>query len=278
MSNGTAAVTGMNGLLTILRSSVTDGETDPADGEIVGTEGVAPSLDPDSVGIDMRLAQLLCSRLCHDLAGSSGAIHNGIELMGDGAGADPAALSLVAASAAHLNNRLAFYRVAFGLGGGERTMTLDDARTLARDGITSQRVELDWRIEPGDEAETMRSVSIDGVRLALVLVLIGADALPRGGTLRVRYSHTAEGVAIGVTAKGSRAGLAGSLLAAMDLEAAASSLTPRTVHGYFAVALARRLGAGVDVRRNGADEIVLTVSPRRRRRTGPIPFPAVRSG
>jgi histidine phosphotransferase ChpT len=32
---------------------------------------------------DLRIIQLLCSRLCHDLVGPVGAINNGVELIGD---------------------------------------------------------------------------------------------------------------------------------------------------------------------------------------------------
>lgn len=226
------------------------------------------------VTIDMRVAQLLCSRLCHDLVGSSGAIHNGIELMSEDGGTDPAALSLIAASATHLNNRLAFYRVAFGLGGGGPTMTLDAAKALVLGVIASHRVEVDWRIEPRKRDGRNQSLLADEIRLVLGLVLIGADALPRGGTLRVRCVRTAAGTEANVAARGARAGLPENLLAAMNPDVPSDSLTPRTVHGYFTASLARRLGAAVAMETANADEVALAVSLPRPRQTEPIPFPA----
>ena len=68
--------------------------------------------------VDLKVVQLLSSRLCHDLVGPAGAVHNGIELyeeMGPGEGAD--ALKMVAASVEQLSARLGFFRLAFGLGG-----------------------------------------------------------------------------------------------------------------------------------------------------------------
>lgn len=130
---------------------------------------------------------MLCSRLCHDLVGPSGAIHNGIKFMGEDGGADAAALSLVAASATELNNRLALHRVAFGLTGGSRqAMTLQETMELANGVMASHRGELDWRIEPCEGDDRVQSLPADEIRLILSLLLIGRDVLPRSGTLRVR--------------------------------------------------------------------------------------------
>ncbi len=241
--------------------------------------GVGSPLDDNGVATDMRVARLLCSRLCHDLAGASGAIHNGVELLSEDEGADPAALSLIAASAQHLNNRLAFYRVAFGLGGGAgRTMTVDEAKALAGGVLASPRVHLDWRIECGAERGTEfnanRAFPADEMRLALILVLIGADALPRGGTLNVRCAGTAAGTEVSVIARGARARLPASLRAAIDPRVPAGALTSRTVHGYLAAVLARRLGAAVAIGSPDPDACALTVSLPRPRQAEPIPLPA----
>jgi len=59
------------------------------------------------MNVDLKVAQLLASRLCHDLVGPIGAINAGLELMEDGyagnlggsVGDDPAARDLLANSA-----------------------------------------------------------------------------------------------------------------------------------------------------------------------------------
>ena len=95
------------------------------------------------VGDDLRLAQLLCSRLCHDLAGPAGAIGNGLEMLMDDPG-DAATRELLVESGGHLNRRLAFYRTAFGLRGGRPEMALDEARSLAGGYLAGGRTTLDW--------------------------------------------------------------------------------------------------------------------------------------
>ena len=224
---------------------------------------------------NLRIAQLLCSRLCHDLVGPSGAIHNGIEFMSEDGGADAAALSLVAASATELNNRLAFYRLAFGLAGGaHQTMTLQEAADCARGVMASLRVTLDWRVDMGAEGDRIEYLPVDDIRLILGQVLIGKDALPRGGTVSVRCVRTGAGIKVSVVTQGPRAGLPSELLAAMNPDAPLDSLTSRTVHAYFLAALARQRGADMSVEQTTADEVALTVSLRPSRNADPVPFPA----
>ena len=263
-------------------------QKDPLDGslrrgpmsiEARGAGGGAPqpadqSQDHKDDFIDLRVAQLLCSRLCHDLAGSSGAIHNGIELMSEQGGADATALSLIAASSANLKNRIAFYRVAFGLSGGaNRMMTLSEARDLASGVIAGPRVQLDWRTEALDGTGERLSFPLDEIRLALGLVLIGADALPTGGTLRVRWIATAAGTELSVVAKGVRAALPETLVAAMNPEVSVESLTSRTVHACFTATLARRLGTAVEIDGANADEVTLKASLPRPWQAHTILFP-----
>ena len=65
-------------------------------------------------------ASLLCSRLCHDLLSPVGALNNGLELLADET--DPAmrerCLDLLSESARVSANKLKFFRLAFGAGGG----------------------------------------------------------------------------------------------------------------------------------------------------------------
>src|SRR5207244_8833252 len=66
------------------------------------------------------LASLLCSRLCHDLMSPVGALNNGIELLADEQDPDmrEKCLELLADSARASANKLKFFRLAFGAGGG----------------------------------------------------------------------------------------------------------------------------------------------------------------
>ena len=95
--------------------------------------------------MDLRVAQLLSSRLCHDLVGPIGAVNTGLELLQEGFDDDEKALGLVADSAGEASRRLTFFRGAFGFGAGDKgEATLNEARKLALGLLASGKVALDW--------------------------------------------------------------------------------------------------------------------------------------
>lgn len=64
---------------------------------------------------DLELAQLLCTRLCHDLAGPIGAVAAGVELIGDDpAMADAETIGLIGDSSNAASRKLKFMRAALG--------------------------------------------------------------------------------------------------------------------------------------------------------------------
>ena len=63
----------------------------------------------------MRISELLCLRLCHDLISPVAAVSNGLELLGDDMASE--ITSLLSFSVAQAAGWLMFSRVAYGLGG-----------------------------------------------------------------------------------------------------------------------------------------------------------------
>jgi histidine phosphotransferase ChpT len=134
----------------------------------------------DIVGEDLDLVALVCSRLCHDLAGSIGAVNNGIELLAEEG--DPAirdeAIGLIAQSGGDAARRLAFFRLALGAAGG-----LDDPMALGDLVQTAKAY-----FAGGKVAVALPENSMDGLpkplgKALLLLLALTAQALVRGGTL-----------------------------------------------------------------------------------------------
>lgn len=129
---------------------------------------------------DLTLASMLSSRICHDLASPIGALGNGVEFLG--ARVDDAtrehATRVIADSVRQASARLAFYRAAFGVGGsiGDR-VRLSELRDMTAAILEGGRVQLDW--DPGEE-----EIAHGPMRLMMNLILLGTEALPRGGVLR----------------------------------------------------------------------------------------------
>lgn len=192
--------------------------------------------------IDLRIAQLMSSRLCHDLVGAVGAVNAGLEMAGDGS-QDPAqALELVGVSAREVERRLAFFRVAFGLGSGAKPGGhAAEARTLASNLLEGGRVELDW-----PAAELPDSLTPTAAKLLLNMILVAQESLPRGGSLAVRFAAMPEGLGMALTSRGEGAALRAETRDALDLTAPSDALSARGIHGRIAAVLAESLGGALE--------------------------------
>ncbi|MFQ5785551.1 MAG: histidine phosphotransferase family protein [Alphaproteobacteria bacterium] len=194
---------------------------------------------------DLRLAALLCTRLCHDLVGPVGAINNGLELLAEpGAGSDDDVVRLIRQSAGETARRLQYFRAAYGLPAGSgKQRALDRARELAGSFFAEGKLALDWPEAPG----TAPAAEEDCAQLILNLLLCASETLPRGGRLAVRCEPAGDGFTLSVDASGPaikidaglRSGLAG------DREIAA--LGPREVQPHFTFHLAKTLGASLEL-------------------------------
>ncbi len=184
---------------------------------------------------DVTLAELLCARLCHDLAGPVGAAAAGAELLEDGGDGETAAL--VAISAAGAVARLKFFRAALGPSGSPQPAAA--MRDLAAAYLKSA-------MAGGGMAMTLKwdcqADRLDGdvARLALNLVLIARDALPRGGEVAVAIATTG---AIIVGFHGTGAGLGAEAAAA--LAPGGQSDGPRGAQAWLTRRLAEKIGRNI---------------------------------
>lgn len=194
---------------------------------------------------DLNLTALLCSRLCHDLISPIGAVNNGLEVLGeeDDEAMKAQAIDLVSYSAGEAVRRLQFYRMAFGSSGGNSaTLAVGDARKAARGLLSSGRTTLDW---PESTPDQEPALSKTGLKLLLNLVLVGVEALARGGSIGIQFENTGQSAELIVTADGDRAALNDGFLAALSGEMAADLLDARTAQPFYSAQLAKALGAPI---------------------------------
>ena len=214
---------------------------------------------------DIALAQLMASRLCHDLVGPLGAVSAGLELMGEAAASekvDGDALRLAIKSADQVTRRVTFLRQALGAGSGGAD-PLAEARSLSATFLGGGPVALEWTGGDG--------VADSGGRVAKLLlnmVLIGAEALQRGGIVRVGITENGAGLELLVEAEGDRVtpreGLAEAILAGSaetpENGGFLPGLSARSVQGFYCGRLARALGAGIRVV-SSETRLTLAVAP-----------------
>ncbi len=206
--------------------------------------------------IDLRVAELLTSRLCHDLVGPIGAVSNGMELLNDG-GLDMAddALKLIQNSADQASSLLQFYRMAYGMAGNRQGGDLTPLRDVAAQYFARLKVSLDWSAGPAPQG-----LSDLAGKLVLNMLVLAAEALPRGGTAGVILSAEGRTNDITVLAVGPDAALRDETRAGLADAVAVDDLTPQSVHAYFTRLVARRLGAELKVDPSGPGQLRFTVS------------------
>ena len=187
------------------------------------------------VAIDFRVLELLCGRLCHDLISPVGAINNGIELLDDD---DPEfvkeAMTLIGQSAKKAGQRLQFYRFAYGTAGtGASGGSAVDARDCVQALLDGGKVRCEW-----DAA--VSALPLAWQRLACNLVVLAAEALPRGGTVSVQAKGSP---GLEITAEGDSLKLPDEQRAALDAAMMPEDLTARSVHAFYTNRLAQQIGA-----------------------------------
>jgi histidine phosphotransferase ChpT len=211
----------------------------------------------NDMAADLRIAELMVSRLCHELAGPLGAVGNGLELLSmEGPDNNSGAVDLTSRSARRATDLLQFYRIAYGRSGAERQDDPSHLRDLAVAALAHDRVALDW---PDDML-----VPAGSGRLILNMTAVAAEALPRGGTVRVRAGHGGgleSAPRISVSGEGDKLLLSEDLRAALHLEATVAALTARNVHAFLTQALARQMEGELAVD-HGPDRLTLSVAIR----------------
>jgi histidine phosphotransferase ChpT len=196
---------------------------------------------------DTDFSALLCARLCHDLISPVSAARNGIAMAQDES--DPEmraeAMALTADGLTDAVDKLKVYRIAYGMAGPGTT--LSEARKATQGLYARGRVEVDWPDGGTD-------LGPEEVRLLVNLVLLGAEAVARGGTVRV----VPVGEGFTVEATGGRTGFAPDVQAVLDGETS-EGLTPRQIQAALTIRLATRQGRKV-VHEAAESKVTLTAN------------------
>jgi histidine phosphotransferase ChpT len=188
------------------------------------------------------LAALLCARLCHDLVSPISAIGAALDVLQDPSAEDMhgQALDLIRKSADQGWAKLEFTRLAFGAGGSAPgRIESGELRRVTEGMFNSEKLAIDWNVEAVD---TEKGVA----RMLLNLCLLGAEALPRGGTVNI--TSDIDGTHFRIESNGRRARLA------PDVEAALSGRTPeegydaRSIQPFYTNELAKRAGGKTTAR------------------------------
>jgi len=201
------------------------------------------------------LASLLCSRLCHDLMSPVGALNNGIELLADETDPDmrEKCLELLGDSARASANKLKFFRLAFGAGGGFGAMIETGEAQTALAGLygPEKRIELSWMVaEP--------KLPKDAVKLLLNLAMLAGDALVRGGQLTVGAEQSGGNLEMVIRAEGPRVLLDPTLRETLTGTTSAD-IEPRAAGAWLAQTLVAEQGGSIQLSDPSEELLVIGV-------------------
>lgn len=199
-----------------------------------------PKLTPSS------LAALLCARICHDLVSPVGALGTAIEILDDDSNADmhDDALDLIKSSSRRAAAKLKFLRLAFGAGGSAPGVVgAEEITSLVSDMFADAKAAVAFDFHE-DGVEKVRA------RVLLNLTMLGVQAVPRGG--EVRIVTTDESIAI--ISKGPRAKLDETVERALLGRSPDHGFDGRSIQPFYTSMIARE--AGGQVTATAGEEIV----------------------
>ena len=200
------------------------------------------------------LASLLCSRLCHDLMSPVGALNNGIELLADETDPDmrEKCLELLAESARASANKLKFFRLAFGAGGGFGDDIDTREAEAALEGLfgPERRIELGWMVS-GDKLPK------GAVKLLLNLALLAGDALVRGGRLDVGAESDGRQIELVIRGEGPRILLDPALRQTLAAGSSDGTVEPRAAGAWLAHSLAAEAGGTIRLSDPASDVLMI---------------------
>ena len=189
--------------------------------------------------LDIRVVELLCSRLCHELVSPVGAINNGVELIEE-MGADMAdeAIGLIAHSADQASRRLRLLRLAYGAASSDKS-GLAEVAQAAEGYFAGSKIKLEW---PPGRLEQASQLQPGIGKVLLNLIILAEEALAYGGRIVIEPGSDGNPR---VAAIGRNAGLKAEAAQALTGDIAIETLTPRTVHAYVTGRFAQHLNLKV---------------------------------
>lgn len=209
--------------------------------------------------IDIRLLELLASKICHDLISPVGAINNGIELVEDiGGSVVNEAMKLISTSAQQAAKRLRLFRMAYGKAGSEQGVTLKDIRATAKDFLSTGKCKLTWGDDPAFADVTEQKGSL---KMVLCLTMMAEDVLSHGGDITVETASEPNKVGVKVTIAGSHAQLSEAMHLALKGESTVDDVTPRTVHAYVMGRMVDYYGFKINVQQHSPELLTLVLMP-----------------
>ncbi|MGE0565808.1 MAG: histidine phosphotransferase ChpT [Pseudolabrys sp.] len=202
----------------------------------------------------LDLAALLCSRVCHDLISPIGAIVNGLEVLEEEKDEETRqfALDLIKKSSNTASAKLQFCRIAFGAAGSAGAqIDLGDAEKVARGFLEDDKTKVVWNLPRALLAKNR-------VKLLLNMLLIAAQAIPRGGQLAVDPVGEGDTLGFKISVTGTNAKVPAAIPPLLAAEGGIEGVDAHKIQPFYAGLLARSCGLTLSMAAAGEAVVVAT--------------------
>ena len=203
-----------------------------------------------------RLAALVASRVCHDMAEPMNALIQGLDMLkeNDAAGKNADAIALMEHGVAKAWAKLEFFRFAFaggGAAGGDGDGRLDEAKATAEKLYGALKAALEWRAP----AMTLPRASL---KVFMNALFIANECLPKGGVVVLDARKEGDAAEIRISCTGQRAGVRPATLAALRGELPEDGYPGPVVQPLLTGILARQSGVEI-VAQTGEGTVTLVL-------------------
>jgi histidine phosphotransferase ChpT len=152
----------------------------------------------------LEFSELLMTKFCHDIAGSIGAINNGIEFLKEGNDEEikSKALGIIHTNGAEAASKLVFFRYIYGVVKSEGQVDINELKTLVRDFFKGSKIAVHWNNYDTEHGVTQ--VTGRGGKLLLNMIFLASSTLIAGGDINIDLTHGEHSKKMLVTAVGEK--------------------------------------------------------------------------
>lgn len=210
-----------------------------------------------------RLAALVASRVCHDMAEPMNALIQGLDMLkeNDAAGKNADAIALMEHGVAKAWAKLEFFRFAFaggGPAGGDGDARLDEAKATAEKLYGALKPALEWKAPA-------TSLPRAALKVVMNALFIANECLPKGGVVVVDAAPGDKGgeggAEVRLTCTGQRAGVRPATLAALRGELPEDGYPGPVVQPLLTGILARQAGVEIAAQTGDGHVVLVLRSP-----------------
>ncbi|MDF2965218.1 MAG: hypothetical protein K0Q51_606 [Rickettsiaceae bacterium] len=195
---------------------------------------------------DIELAQYLNAKFCHELAGTLGAISNGVEFLEETNDAmQQKAIELVKVSAKQAISRLMFYRQAYGIAKSQGEADLREFKKLSDDFLESTKVKLDFNEKYMHVPNVF--IDINSCKLLYCFIVIAMGSLIHGGSIRLVIEEKDQKKRIIFSALGDNLKVDDEKNALLQGVFNNIIISTTNIHTYYTRQLAEKLHANIEI-------------------------------